>query len=446
MSNVRVRMAPSPTGVVHIGLARAALFNWAFAKHNNGTFILRIEDTDIKRNISEAVQVIIDGFAWLGIVPDEGPFYQSQRLDIYNKHIDQLIREGKAYADVDENKGECVRLRMPAKRVEYDDLILGHSGWDLSLIGDLVLRKSDGYPTYNYAVVIDDHDMNISHVIRGMEHFSNVPKQVALYEAFGWTPPQWAHVPLLLGPDGKKLSKRKDYGGYEIYTNIEDYKRVGYLPEALCNFLILMGWSSGEDVEIMPMEEINRQFDLARVVKTHSQVNYEKMLWMNGKYVRMKSVEELAEMLKPYLRDAGYEPEKFDAAWMRKVVALFHDNLNVLSEFPQKAKYFLDEEVRYDEAAVKKFLAKEGASDMLKQIRDGIVAMEPIEHAPLEAFLKGLADKSGQGFGKIAQPIRVAITGGTVSPGIFETIDGIGKARVLKRLDYAIANLCVPKQ
>jgi glutamyl-tRNA synthetase len=439
-------MAPSPTGVVHIGLARAALFNWAFAKRHNGAFILRIEDTDVKRNIAEAVQAIIDGFAWLGMVPDEGPYYQSQRLDIYNRYIDQLLKEGKAYVDVDEQKGECIRLRMPAKRVEYDDLILGHSGWDLSLIGDLVLRKSDGYPTYNYAVVIDDHDMNISHVIRGMEHFSNVPKQVALYEAFGWTPPQWAHVPLLMGPDGKKLSKRKDYGGYEIYTDIADYRRIGYLPEALGNFLLLMGWSPGEDIEIMSWDYIIQHFDLARVVKTHSQVNYEKMLWMNGKYIRAKSVEELAEMLKPFMRDAGFDPEKYDTAWLRKIIALFHDNLNVLGEFPQKAKYFLVDEVQYDDSAVKKFLAKEGVADMLKQIRDGIAAMEPIEHAPLEAFLKGLADKSGQGFGKIAQPVRVAITGGAVSPGIFETIDAIGKAKVLNRLDHAISNLCVVKK
>ena len=203
-------MAPSPTGILHIGLARAALYNWVFAKHHGGTFVLRIEDTDVKRNLGEVVQPIIDGLAWLGITPDEGPFYQSQRLDIYNRHIDRLISEDRAYLDEDAEKGECVRLRMPAKRVEYEDLILGKSGWDLSLIGDLVIRKSDGYPTYNFAVVVDDHEMNITHVIRGMEHFSNVPKQVAVYEALGWPPPQWAHIPLLMGPDGKNLSNCKD--------------------------------------------------------------------------------------------------------------------------------------------------------------------------------------------------------------------------------------------
>lgn len=439
-------MAPSPTGSLHIGLARAALYNWVFAKHNNGTFVLRIEDTDVKRNLDAVVQPIIDGLAWLGIVPDEGPYYQSQRLDIYNKYVEQLLSEDKAYVERDPEKGEGVRLRMPAKRVDYEDLILGKSGWDLSLIGDLVIRKADGYPTYNFAVVIDDHLMNISHVIRGMEHFSNVPKQVAVYEALGWEPPKWAHIPLLMGPDGKKLSKRKDYGGYEIYTNIEDYRKKGYLPEALCNFLILMGWSPGPDVEILPMDEIIRQFDLERVVKTHSQVNYEKMVWMNGKYIRMRSVDELAEILLPYLRDAGYEPEKFDRAWLRKIVALYHDNLNMLAEFPAKAKYFLDEEVQYDEKAVAKFLAKEGAANMLKEIRDGIAAMAPIEHEPLEAFLKALSEKTGQGFGKIAQPVRVAITGGTVSPGIFETIDAMGKEKVLRRLDYAIANLCAARR
>ncbi len=439
-------MAPSPTGVLHIGLARAALYNWVFAKHHGGAFILRIEDTDVKRNLDEVVQPIIDGLAWLGITPDEGPFYQSQRLDIYNKHIDRLIREDRAYLDEDAEKGECVRLHMPAKRVEYEDLILGKSGWDLSLIGDLVIRKSDGYPTYNFAVVVDDHEMNITHVIRGMEHFSNVPKQVAVYEALGWPPPQWAHIPLLMGPDGKKLSKRKDYGGYEIYTNIEDYRRIGYLPEALCNSLILMGWSPGGDVEMISMDEIIRQFDISRVVKTHSQVNYEKMMWMNGKYIREYTVDELTEMLLPYLRDAGCDPEKYDRDWLKKIVALFHDNLNVLSEFPEKAKYFLAEKIEYQEKAVKKFLAKEGAGAMLKEVRDGIAAMDTVNEKQLEDLLRGISEKNGVGFGKVAQPVRVSITGGTVSPGIFETVEAMGKETVLERIDYAIANLCAVKK
>lgn len=445
MSEIRVRIAPSPTGVCHIGVARAALFNWVFARHSGGTMILRIEDTDMKRNIEGAVKSIVDGLGWLGIDFDEGPIYQSHRLDRYNEVIDVLLKEDKAYVEHDPVKGDCVRLRMPEGKITYHDIVLGDSGWDMSLLEDLVLRKSDGFPTYNYAVVVDDHDMRISHVIRGMEHFSNVPKQVAVYGAMGWEPPKWAHFPLLMGPDGKKLSKRRDYSQYHIYSSIEDFRKAGYLPHTLVNFMMLIGWSPGDDTEIMDIKEIIARFDLDRIVKTHSQMNGEKLLWMNGKYIRTLAPEQLMEMLIPFIAESGCDPARFERDWLLGVVKLYRDNLELLSQFPVRAKYFLDEKINYDEAAVKKFLAKEGAAEMLKKIRDGIAAMEPIAHDALEALLKGLAEQSGQGFGKIAQPVRVAITGGTVSPGIFETINAMGKERVLKRLDHAISNLCAKK-
>ncbi len=438
MSDIRVRIAPSPTGVCHIGVARAALFNWVFARHHNGTMILRIEDTDVKRNIEGAVQTIIDGLGWLGIDFDEGPFYQSQHLDRYNEVIEQLTREDRAYIDHDPEKGACVRLRMPSGRLTYTDIILGESGWDMSLLEDLVIRKSDGFPTYNFAVVVDDHDMRISHVIRGMEHFSNVPKQMAVYQALSWEAPKWAHFPLLMGPDGKKLSKRRDYSRYHIYSSIEDFRKAGYLPQTLVNFLMLIGWSPGDDTEIMDVRDIIARFDLDRVVKTHSQMNGEKLLWMNGKYSRKHTPEQLLELLTPYMREAGYDPGKYDREWLLGVVRLFHDNLELLAGFPVKAKYFLDEEVHFVEKAVGKHLKKEGAKETLTAVRDALASLDGFSDESVEKVLRDIAAERGVGFGKVAQPLRVAITGGDVSPGIHETVVRMGKDRVLKRINTAL--------
>jgi len=438
MAKVRVRIAPSPTGLCHIGVARAALFNWVFARHHGGAMILRIEDTDVKRNIEGAVHTIIDGLAWLGIDFDEGPFYQSQRLDRYNEIIGGLINKDSAYIENDPEKGDCVRLRMPEGRMTYSDIVLGESGWDMSLLDDLVIRKSDGYPTYNFAVVVDDHDMQISHVIRGMEHFSNVPKQMAVYRALGWEPPEWAHFPLLMGPDGKKLSKRRDYSQYHIYSSIEDFRKAGYLPRTLVNFLMLIGWSPGDDSEIMDISDIISRFDMDRVVKTHSQMNGEKLLWMNGKYIRMFPPDELLDLLFPYIEAAGYDPAKYERGRLLGIVELFQDNLELLAEFPVKAGYFLDEEVQFVEKAVRKHLKKEGAGEILAAVREALALVENFDEKSIEGALRSVAERRSAGFGKIAQPLRVAITGGDVSPGINETVARIGRERVLKRIDAAL--------
>ncbi len=438
MTEVRVRIAPSPTGICHIGVARAAMYNWIFARHCGGKMILRIEDTDAKRNIEGALESIVDGLAWLGIDFDEGPYYQSQRLDRYNEIIDDLIKQDKAYIDNDPEKGDCVRLRMPEGRMEYTDIILGDSGWDMGLLDDLVIRKSDGWPTYNFAVVIDDHDMRISHVIRGLEHFSNVSKQMAVYRALGWEPPQWAHFPLLMGPDGKKLSKRRDYSQFHIYSSIEDFRKAGYLPQTLVNFLMLIGWSPGDDSEIMGIDEIVKCFTLERVVKTNSQMNGEKLVWMNGKYIRSYKPEDLLELLLPFIAAAGYDVEKFDRKWLVEVVALYQDSISLLAEFCEKAKYFLDDEIEYSEKALNKHLRKGDAREILAETLEAMEVLENFDEESIERVLREVAAKHEVGFGKVAQPLRVAVTGDAVSPGIYETVALMGRARALKRIKNAL--------
>ena len=439
MTEVRVRIAPSPTGICHIGVARAALYNWIFARHCNGKMILRIEDTDVKRNIDGALKSIVDGLGWLGIDFDEGPFYQSKRLDRYNEVIAVLMEQDKAYVDNDPERGECVRLRMPEGRMEYTDIVLGDSGWEMGLLDDLVIRKSDGWPTYNFAVVVDDHDMRISHVIRGMEHFSNVPKQMAVYKSMGWEPPQWAHFPLLMGPDGKKLSKRRDYSKYNIYSSLEDFQKAGYLPQTLVNFLMLIGWSPGDDSEIMETAEIIKRFSLERVVKTNSQMNGEKLVWMNGKYIRSYPPEALLGLLKPYIEEAGFDFGGYDREWLLGVVRLYRDNISLLAEFPQKASYFLEEEITYAEKAVKKHLRKDGVKEILEEMRGSLSALETFDEESVEGVLRSIAKEREVGFGKVAQPLRVAITGDSVSPGIYETAVQMGKERVTKRIANALA-------
>ncbi len=438
MTEVRVRIASSPTGICHIGVARAAMYNWIFARHCGGKMILRIEDTDVKRNIEGALESIIEGLGWMGIDFDEGPYYQSQRLDRYNEVVDDLIKQDKAYVDNDPEKGECVRLRMPEGRMEYTDIILGDSGWEMNLLDDLVIRKSDGWPTYNFAVVIDDHDMRISHVIRGMEHFSNVPKQMAVYRTLGWEPPQWAHFPLLMGPDGKKLSKRRDYSQYHIYSSIEDFKKAGYLPQTLVNFLMLIGWSPGDDSEIIDVAEIIKLFTLERVVKNNSQMNGEKLVWMNGKYIRSYTPEELLELLQPFMMAAGYDAAKFDRKWLVDVVALYQDNITLLDEFCEKAKYFLDDEIEYAEKALNKHLRKEGAKEILAETLKAMEALEKFDEESVERVLREVAAKHEVGFGKVAQPLRIAVTGDAVSPGIYETVALMGRERAIKRIKNAL--------
>ncbi|MDO8140158.1 MAG: glutamate--tRNA ligase family protein, partial [Candidatus Brocadiales bacterium] len=278
-SNVRVRFAPSPTGYLHIGGARTALFNWLFARHNKGVFILRVEDTDQQRSTEESTKAIFDSMKWLGLDWDEGPYYQSQRLSIYKQYAEKLVEHGKAFYDTDAEGRKAIRFRMQDEITEFNDLIHGAITFDAALIEDFVILKADGFPTYNFACVVDDADMDITHIIRGDDHISNTPKQIALYKAFGFNTPEFAHIPMILGEDGSRLSKR--HGA----TAVTDYRDKGYLSHALVNFLALLGWSPGNDQEIISITEMIEKFTLKRVNKTSAQFNNTKLDWMNGQYI-----------------------------------------------------------------------------------------------------------------------------------------------------------------
>jgi len=334
MDNVRVRIAPSPTGYLHVGTAHTALFNWLFARHNKGTFILRIEDTDLARSTKEYEENIIEGLKWLGLYWDEGPYYQTQRLDLYRKYADELLKKGLAYycyctpEELEERRKEAlaqkkpprydrkclylsdeeraryeregrkpaIRLLVPEGKTVFNDIIRGEIEFNNEDIGDFVIMKSDGIPTYNFAVVIDDYTMGITHVIRGEDHISNTPKQLFIYNAFGWTPPEFAHLPLLLGPDRSKLSKRHGV------TSVTEYKKMGYLPQALVNYLALLGWTPEENREIYTVEELIELFDLRRVTKNPGIFDVTKLEWINTQHIRRLSLEELADLTYPFFK------------------------------------------------------------------------------------------------------------------------------------------------
>ena len=295
-SNVKVRFAPSPTGYLHIGGARTALFNWLFARHNKGIFLLRIEDTDQQRSTEEATHAILDSMKWLGLDWDEGPHFQSQRLSIYKQYAEKLVAHGKAFYDTDEEGRKAIRFKMQDGVTEINDLIHGAITFDASLIEDFVILKADGFPTYNFACVVDDAEMGITHIIRGDDHISNTPKQIALYNAFGFKMPEFAHIPMILGEDGSRLSKR--HGA----TSVTEYRDKGYLPHALVNFLALLGWSPGNDQEIISIQEMIEKFTLKRVNKTSAQFNNTKLDWMNGQYIKNTPIEHLTTEVKVFLK------------------------------------------------------------------------------------------------------------------------------------------------
>lgn len=440
-SSVRVRFAPSPTGHLHIGGVRTALYNWLFARSNGGKFFLRIEDTDRVRSTQESVDVIFENMKWFGFDWDDEPKFQSDRLEIYNKYIDKLLSDGMAY-EVD---GGAVSFKVQeTKSIKFDDAVHGVIRFDPALIDDYIIRKADGFPVYNFACVIDDMEMGITHVIRGDDHTSNTPRQIMVYDALGATVPVFAHIPMILGDDGSRLSKR--HGA----TSVADYRKRGYLPEALLNFLALLGWSPGNDLEFMPKDVMIEKFTLDRVNKTSARFDNTKLDWMNGQYVMKSSPETLAEQLAPFLAEAGIDGA--DKVWMGKLVELYRDRFKTLPEFIEKTKFFFSDDLVFNEKSVKKFLQKPAqpggkqAGELLKEALDGMVALEKFDAEGLESVLKALIDKYSIGFGKIAQPIRVAISGDCVSASIFETLELLGKDKTISRIESAIETYCSASQ
>jgi len=462
-SNVRVRFAPSPTGALHIGGVRTALFNWLFARHHNGKFILRIEDTDQTRSTDESIKIIIDGMKWLGLDWDEGPFRQTERMDIYRAHIDKLIKEGKAYycycspEELETRRKEamsagrppkydrkCLSLsspvlgRTPAVRfLSTDegqtivrDLIRGAVTFENQQLDDLIIQRSDGFPTYNFAVVVDDVTMMITHVVRGDDHLNNTPRQIQLYQALGYDPPEFAHLPMILGSDKTKLSKR--HGA----TAVTEYIDLGYLPEALVNYLARLGWSHG-DQEIFSSRELIEKFSLDTVGKAPSVFNPEKLLWLNHHYIQQADHGRLAGLVLNLLKKDGVIKTDPDFEWFKKLIAILTERSHTLVEMKIGALPFIADDITIDEKAKAKQLTPDVAP-LLTELSARLNLIEPFSHAEVEKIFTALVAEKGIKLGKLAQPVRVALTGSTVSPGIFEVIEVMGKDKVIRRINAAV--------
>ena len=469
MAQVRTRFAPSPTGYLHIGGARTALFNFLFARHNGGKFILRIEDTDRERSTPEAIKAILDAMTWLGLDWDEGPFYQTERYPLYQEKIQQLLAEGKAYpcictseeldtkrqqAQKDKRKpmydGTCrppegvipslpkdkpftVRFRSHHDgSTIVEDAVKGQVVFDNRELDDLIIARSDGTPTYNFCVVVDDIEMNITHIIRGDDHLANTPRQILLYQALKHTPPRFAHVPLILGTDKARLSKR--HGA----TSVMAYRDMGYFPEAVLNYLVRLGWSHG-DQEIFSRDELIEKFSLESVGKSAGVFNPEKFLWVNSHYLKERPLSQLAEDVTPYIVAKGY-PVPQDKSWLEKMVKTLRERSKTLVELVDSAGFYLADDISIDEKAATKFLTPEVRAPITKLI-EKLTALDDFTEANIEQVFSTVLEDLGLSMGQLAQPVRVALTGSTVSPGIHEVIAVLGKERTLRRLRSALQRL-----
>ena len=463
MCPVRTRFAPSPTGFLHLGSTRTALFNWAFARHHQGEFLLRIEDTDQERSTKQFEEMLIAGLEWLGLDWDEGPYRQSERRGRHTELIDQLLASNRAYRCVcsresleerrartiatgakwvgydgrcrDANLGpdsgsHVVRLRLAeVGKLGWDDLVFGPSGQETAEIGDMIIRRSDGSPLYNFAVVVDDRDMGISHVIRGADLQNNTTLQLAIYRALDWAPPLFAHVPLIVNKSGKKLSKRRDP------ISVQSYRDQGILPQALRNWLLRLGWSHG-DQEIFSAEEIVRLFDLDNVGRSSAQADPDKLLWLNHHYIKALPLDELYPALEPYLvAQAGRPVERDDG--IDRLVDLLRDRSKTLVEMAERARWILVDVIQFDEKAASKHLTA-AARPVLEDLHARLTDLSDWNESVLEGVFEGVRGEHQVAMGVLAQPVRVAVTGGTASPGIFETLAVLGQKRSLMRIAEAV--------
>jgi glutamyl-tRNA synthetase len=421
---VRVRFAPSPTGYLHVGGARTALFNWLFARKSGGTFLLRIEDTDKARSTDAHTQIILDGLKWLGLDWDEQPIFQGARIGRHQEMADKLLAEGKAYVD----EG-TIRLRVPPGDIAWDDAVHGRISFQGEDIKDFVILRSDRSPLYNFAVVVDDIDMQITHVLRGDDHISNTPKQIAAYRALGAALPVFGHVPMINGSDGKKLSKR--HGA----TAVGDYQHLGILPEAMRNFLALLGWSPGGDREILSMDELKSLFSLEGILKKPSVFDTTKLEWMNGQYLSAKTADELYPLVQPQLTELGLDGRK--NAVLKAITAVKTRSRTTLDIARQVAVRLDAKFVTFDDKAQKE-IAKDPAG-YRAALEASIAALQSVDWAPqaIEQALRSVADQRGVAAGKIFQPIRIALTGGTVSEPVHELLDVVGRDAALNRLASA---------
>jgi glutamyl-tRNA synthetase len=416
---MRVRFAPSPTGQLHIGGARTALYNWLLARKHGGTLVLRIEDTDRERSTPENVEQILDALRWLEIDWDEGPISQVERAARHREQIDRLLAEGSAYED----EG-AVRLRVPDEgETVVSDVIRGEVTFPHAAIDDFVIARSDGSALYNLAVAVDDLDMGIDHVIRGEDHLSNTPRQVMILKALGAEPPVYAHLPLLHGPDGKKLSKR--HGA----ASVQELREKGYLPEAVRNYIALLGWGLDASTTFMTTEQLVEGFSLEKVSRSPAVFDEQKLRWMNGRYLRELSTRDLASRLEDLLGRGGLEP----------AVAVAQEKMQTLADFWPLAA-FLVEPQPTDEQAWDKVMT-DGSGPALAAVREALASAEPFEVESVEAALRGVAERLEAKPKQVFQPIRVAISGSTISPGIFESVVALGREETLARIDRALERL-----
>ncbi|HZE97139.1 MAG TPA: glutamate--tRNA ligase [Planctomycetota bacterium] len=440
--SVRVRFAPSPTGDLHIGGVRTALYNYLHARHTGGVFVLRIEDTDQARNSEESLKTIKEGLAWCGLGWDDGPYYQSKRLDRYKELAKQLEEKGRAYWKTDPEKGTALHFKLEQGQQKFTDLVHGTVSFMYTGEPDFVLLRSSGFPTFMFANAVDDHDMNITQVLRGDDHLSNTPKQLQLFQAFGWTPPDYGHMPLIFDPNGAKLSKREIemYRSIGLPVTVSECQRLGYLPEAIVNFLALLGWSPGNNLELMTLEEMVKLFTVERIGSTPARFLVDKLQWMNGQYIRKCPLDRLVELCRPYL--AGkYDLGKVEAETLKEAVRQQQERLKRLDEIVPLTKFVFLPAVEYDEKAVAKWLKADGGKAILEELRAGLAPRERFEKEPVENLLKAVAEKRGVKLGKVAQPLRVALTGSDQSPPMHETLAILGKERVISRIDSTLKML-----
>jgi glutamyl-tRNA synthetase len=474
MPDIRVRIAPSPSGYLHIGTARAALFNYLFARHNHGKFLLRIEDTDVERSFKEMVDIIFSSLEWLGLDWDEPPIYQSQRIEEYKKYVERLVESGRAYRcwctperlkamqedararkvdyrydrhclnlSVDDRDhlmesgaSAAVRLKIPEGSTTFHDLILGDLSKENREIDDFIIARSDGRAIYNMAVVVDDHEMRISHVIRGNDHVANTFKQILIYRALDLEPPQFAHLPLILDETRSKMSKRQGASA------VTDYEKMGFLKEAVVNFIALLGWSPGGDREIMSLPEMIELFSIEQINPTNAVFDMTKLRWMNGEYIRRTDDNRLVDLIRPFLIEHGLTTNlwintRWD--WMLKFVRLMKERCHLLTEFADNGAYFFVADFAYDPKGAERYFKVPGAKERLERWVDVTADLENYTAANLEQKLRGLAEELKIKPAELIHPLRLALSGVTGGPPLFEMMELIGRDDSTSRIRKALA-------
>jgi glutamyl-tRNA synthetase len=421
---MKVRFAPSPTGYLHIGGARTALFNWMYAKNQGGTFVLRIEDTDLERSKKEFLDEILESMTWLGMSWDE-LYLQSERFDLYRQHAHKLLEEGKAYKD-----GEAIILKMPPKEIKLYDLIRGEITFDSETIKDQVLMKSDGSPTYSFACVVDDALMEITHVIRGEDHISNTPKQMIIYEALGYKMPKFAHLPLIMGEEGGRLSKRTGA------VAVSDYRKMGFVPEGIVNYLMLLGWSPGPNQEIVTLEKACQVFSIKKVNKAAAIFSMDKLRWVNAQHLKVMTLTRLTDLLIPLLKEKKYLSDEFDRKELETIVNLFKGRLSTLEDFLDWTDFIFLPEVTIRPEDRTKFLSQNLAREF-SLLSDRLNSLDVFTHETAEKAFRDVVDELHLKASDLVHPVRVALTGKSVGPGLFETMSILGKQKTVQRLQSA---------